>query len=52
MIEVRPDRDPLGRPVVLLQLPDGWVTLLPVDARSVAAMMLATADEVEDARSF
>jgi hypothetical protein len=48
-IEVRVVTDPAGRPAVLLQLEDGWVVLLPDDARVVADMILAAADEIDDA---
>lgn len=49
-VEVRPARDPAGRPAVLLQLPDGYVTLLPADTRRVARMLTDAAEEVEDGR--
>lgn len=39
--------DPNGERRVLLQLPDGFVLLWPDDARSVADLLRAAADEVE-----
>lgn len=53
VVEVRVTRDPLGRRAVLIQLEDGWVTLLPSDARRVAGWILEVADEIStsDSRS-
>ena len=36
VVEVKPVRDPLNRPSVLIQLEDGYVVLLPDDAWRVA----------------
>lgn len=46
-VEIRPARDPAGRPGVLLQLPEGWVVLQPADARQLAYRLEACANEVE-----
>jgi hypothetical protein len=48
-IEVRTDHDPLGRPCVVLQLPDGWATLLPADALMIADQLITAAEELMDA---
>lgn len=44
---IRPDHDPAGRPCVVVQLPDSWITLLPPDARRFAAALIDAADEAE-----
>lgn len=46
-VEVRPAKDPAGRPGVLLQLPGGWAVLQPEDARHLAGMLADCAAEVE-----
>lgn len=46
-VEVRPSVAPDGRTLVLVQLPDGFVLLTPDDARIVAGLIAATADEVD-----
>jgi len=46
-LELSVVRDPAGRPAVLLQLPDAWITLLPADARRLALELVAVAIEAE-----
>lgn len=45
-VEVRQVADPDGQPAVLLQLPDGWLVVTPREARRVAGLLLAVADEI------
>jgi len=44
-VEARWVKDPEGGDGILLQLPDGYVILLPEGARQVARMLLELADE-------
>lgn len=46
-VEVRPAIDPAGRRGVLLQFSHGWLVVQPEGARELAAMLVATADEVD-----
>lgn len=47
-VELSVVNDPAGRRAVLVQFGDeGWVTLLPEDARNLAANLTAMAEEAE-----
>jgi hypothetical protein len=51
VVEVRPVRDPLNRPSVLIQLEDGYVVLLPEDAWRIAMTIAEAAFEAEHMES-
>lgn len=40
-------RDPVGRPMILLQLPNGWITMRPQDARLLSKTLLDSVDDYE-----
>lgn len=44
---VAPTTNPRGENAVLLQFPDGWMVTSPANARTIAALLLDVADEVE-----
>ena len=46
-MRVMPAVSPDGAARVLLQLPDGYILLLPADARTISAMLVEVADEIE-----
>jgi hypothetical protein len=47
-IGVRAGLDPAARPCVVIQYPDQWLTVRPVDARAIAAALIEAADEAEE----
>jgi hypothetical protein len=51
VVEVKPVRDPLNRPSVLIQLEDGYVVLLPDDAWRVVSAIMTAAWEAEHMES-
>lgn len=47
-VEVRIVKDPAGRPAVLLQLPQGYITMHePASVRQLAGMLIESSDDLQ-----
>lgn len=48
-VEVRAVTDPAGRPAILIQFSQGWLTVRPSEAKHLARVIREVAEEVEQA---
>lgn len=51
-VEVREVRDPLGRPSVLFQVNEWWLTMSPDEARHLAVLLIASAEAIDQKRGL